>query len=412
MTIRSSQNLSQTYLNPPLPPHTVSAVRSVAMSAHKVHPTPDHSASDHPPSRPPSGRLSDEEEQNAFADTATVVPPPSSTRLSASSGGGPGGRGSAIALVTTRKQALDEQHQHINEQRSEALSSDVKYNRQQQIIRTVLLPDVGVRRSEAELAHFIEADKIVALYDSVSLKNTRNKQYPGLAFRFAYQKGSSLGFLETRTTMRCRALDVVAMLFDFDDFETVKLLESLNNHSFVFLLDIATPSPLLLPRQFVNICIWRMVEINAASLSRSTHPDSVTAIYEIVYMPTTHSSAPETDSVIRGLAYEVVFMYEHSSSSKIEYICYVHTDPRGYVPHFVVNSTIIQNYGARILYRLQVMQGRRLLDELDERDGAAMGEAFVLAKRGAHKGDTASTAVFTVVEQHVALRQAAAIHPR
>ena len=67
------------------------------------------------------------------------------------------------------------------------LSADVDYVRQQGILHSELLPDVDVRRSEKELAFFVESDAILRLFDHVSSMDTVTyEEYPGLEFRWAH----------------------------------------------------------------------------------------------------------------------------------------------------------------------------------------------------------------------------------
>ena len=289
-------------------------------------------------------------------------------------------------------------------------SADVEFQRQQQIIKTRILPNLDVTCSVEELAYFSAAEKIVELFKGVKLESTRRDlKYPDLEFRLAHQKSGSFGFLEIRADMHCSGLDVIAKRFDYHDFTSVKVVEILSDRSFVGLLDVAAPLPLL-PRQFICIMVWRKIDINTASLAMSRRPDSATAIYQIIAMPTTHSSVPETSTTVRGLLVEVTYVYQHSTTDT-EYVTYAHADPRGNVPAFLVNLSIVDNNAPRVRKLSEVFLRRLILDDLDERLSVAFGNTFLHAKRQARKGTSAAEVVEFVIDKHASLSQAAALYP-
>ena len=296
----------------------------------------------------------------------------------------------------------------------EELFADVAYNRQQDIKLNHLRPDVSKPRDVAERDVFAEANKIVTLFSDVQLNVENHREYPGIGFRLAYKKGNNKGFLAVRSMVRCGPLDFVAKVVDFDDVEVatvaLEVIERVNNHHFVAHKTITLPSPFL-PRQFVGVGVWQELEITAELLAQSQHPDSVTSIFQFVGMPTTHSSVPESADIVRGLSYENTFLLEHASSSRTEAISYIHVDPRGDVPSFIVNMSIIKNHGTRALNLIQTFQRRLVLENLDEKDGKTLGESFILAKRAAPKGTTIFDVAQTVFDQHVSLLEAAGIHP-
>ena len=325
-----------------------------------------------------------------------------------------------LAAILARRTVLKEQRAYHDFLRAKQLESDEVFARHRFILTTRVVPDVHKSRTERELAEaFDTADAVVARFDGVPMASLKYKEYPGLEFRFAFQKRGGLSYLEVRGIMRCRALDIVAKRFDFADFTEAKVVEDINAHSYVCLLNVAGPSSSpFLPRQFVNNVLWRAVGLDAASLSRSKFPASVTAIFEVVGMPTTHRGVPESPDFVRGQAFDATYLYEHFASGKTEYVSYLHVDPGGYLPHFLMNLKIVESNGARILDYKQVFQRRRVLEELDELDGENMGEALVLAKRASRgkkeEGGGAppmADVVGAVVAKHVALATVAARHP-
>ena len=243
-------------------------------------------------------------------------------------------------------------------QLSQRLSSDPEYMRQQGLLHSELQPDVGVRRSDAEIAHFNAGGKIALLFDRVPMEPLPIKSYPGLAYRWASKKGHSAGFLEILANVRGTPLDIIAKRFDVDSFKTMSVIEKCNAHCLILLLRVDLPSPFK-RREYVNIVLWRKVEMNDVSLSRSRHPETVTAIFEFVAIPTTHPNVPETPDFVRGETYEVTFMFEHSMTNT-EYISYVHADLRGdLLPNFIVNSSMVKHSSRRILDLINLFDSRR-----------------------------------------------------
>ena len=282
---------------------------------------------------------------------------------------------SITKLIESRQKEFD----NLSNKRTRLLSSDVVYVRHVRIVETELRPDVDVLRTDAELAIFEKAQNIVSLFDTVPVKRRRYRAYPGIDFRFALGSTSSIGYIELRTTMRCLALDVLASKFDVDGFETVTWIESVNNHSVVMLINV--PLSPFSPRQFVNICMWRKVELGPDIVSLSANPDSLTVAYQFVVAPTTHRSVPEIAGTVRGETYEVAYLLEHTSTCETEYVAFIHSDPKGDIPGFLVNHTIVANNGTRAMLLVETFQRRRIVDELDEYDGILFGNAFVIARR-------------------------------
>jgi hypothetical protein len=227
---------------------------------------------------------------------------------------------------------------------------------------------------------------------------------PTISAKMAHVKGESLAWGWSSASVRASAREVLALVWDFkkragvyeDDLER-SVDETLSFHNQLVYVKKRTPK-VIADRDFLARCIWRAAGGGS---------------FDFVSAPEEHERRPRLNGVIRGKYSSALKLASHGyGETKVDYV--IHPDSGGSLPAFVMNFYVRSNLA--YVYEIQdYFQMIRSLEFYDEKDGAAVGERFMLTsseERVKEKGASKyAVRVESVVSHHVALKVFVAANP-
>jgi hypothetical protein len=279
-----------------------------------------------------------------------------------------------------------------------AIDEDPQIARQDALLQDVVLPNVETERSDYAKGVIAGAMNVVDIFGNIETKPVNDSTYPELMYRNGFEPGSRALYSEMRGIVRGSAAAIVAKRVDTHDWETFKLVESIDFHHSIGKLEMTFPPPFQ-PRDIVVDGIWAKNPKPAAG-------SALQAQLIFVGWPTTHLEARETHLFVRAKVWEVTLLNQ-ISPEKTEYISICKLDLGGSIPVSVSNLVVRDNNGVRISDIQSTFLCRLPLSKCVDSDGPSFAYAFLaghISKTNKTFSDS-SFNVASVINAHVALRQ-------
>jgi hypothetical protein len=205
--------------------------------------------------------------------------------------------------------------------------------------------------------------------------------------------------------MRASAVEILGWVWDLksratereDDLEK-EYVETLTNHNVLSYIKKRSPK-IINDRDFLSRAIWRRAAGSGG--------------YAYVTIPEESEMHKHQEGVVRGTYSSAMRIIKVADNeTKVEYV--IHPDSGGSVPGWVMNLYIAGNL-SYVTEIQEYFQRLRPLSVYDEKDGAAVGEIFMLKTNEERQRDKGGSKyqvrVASVVKNHFALKDFTAIHP-